>query len=87
MTIWKYPLPQKEQFALRMPKRANLLTVQLQDGVPTLWAMVDPSEDYTERDFVIVGTGHCIDVPRREYIGTWQMGSYVWHLFDAGEKM
>jgi hypothetical protein len=81
-TIWKYTIPIEDSFALNMPREATSLHVDMQAGVPTLWALVDTTAPNEERIFHIVGTGH--EVPRYTcYVGTFQMGMFVWHLWEG----
>jgi hypothetical protein len=55
----------------------------MQHGVPCLWALVDPEQDYTDRTIDIIVTGHdIVDLFTRTYIGTVQQGPLVWHVFE-----
>jgi hypothetical protein len=65
-----------------MPDKAEILTVQLQNGSPWIWALVDTSEELVERNFNIVGTGWELEEFNHKYITTFQNGSYVWHVFE-----
>jgi len=68
-----------------MPKGAEVLCVQMQDGIPCMWAMVDTSTMERERRlFRILGTGHPADNDVGKYVGTYQMmgGSLVFHVFE-----
>lgn len=70
-----------------MPKGATLLTIQMQQDVPTLWALVDPNEiEQTPQIINTVGTGQDTDAPGK-YIGTYQRaeGVLVFHVFAATE--
>lgn len=82
-TIWKFPLSVSDKQVIAMPKGANILTVQSQNGVGCIWAEVSPRADIKRRTFLTVGTGH--DVPRdaRKYVGTYQSGPFVWHVYEA----
>ena len=54
-----------------------------------LWALVDTDEGrMVRRMFRIYGTGRKIREPRRNlnYIGTVQIGSFVWHIFERKPK-
>lgn len=85
MTIWKYAvrLDAPGAFHLQMPVGADVLTVQLQDGAPMLWAMVNPDARTIQRSFRVVGTGwDNEDFTGCRYVGTWQKDSLVWHLFE-----
>lgn len=82
--IWKYTIT---RFActVRMPRRARVLSVEMQGGEPRIWVLVDLSEPLVDYHFRVVGTGHeqsgLFDA---KYIGTWQDGPMVWHLFLEG---
>ena len=83
--IYKYPLAPGHT-ELRMPKGAQVLTVQLQNGNPCMWVKVDPGAEQEDRAFDVYGTGHDMpDDPRMIYVGTFQMdrGALVWHVFDS----
>lgn len=69
-----------------MPFGAEILSFQVQDERPVIWAAVDPAQPLELRQFRIVGTGHSMERSHKgllEYIGTvqWEMG-LVWHLFE-----
>lgn len=79
-SIWKFPLAEE----IEMPKKAKVLTVQVQRDIPCIWAVVDPSADREVRRFVIVGTGHSMN-RKGPYIGTFQLegGALVFHVFEV----
>lgn len=67
-----------------MPVGAKILTVQVQNGIPCMWAMVDPDASTEEVTIRVHGTGHPIcDSAKLEYIGTFQIygGGLVFHVF------
>lgn len=86
--VWKYPLPfglgMSDVFPLSLPERAPILTIQLQQGVPTLWALVDSDRASATRWFRVAGTGHPIEQTILGYAGTWQWSDLglVFHLFE-----
>ena len=88
--IWKFPLTwvaatsSPEFPTIIMPKDGKILTLQVQDHIPALWVLVNPTNDHEERHFQVVGTGHT--VPDGVYVGTWQDLFYVWHLFEIGGR-
>lgn len=85
-TIYKYPLTVTGHNALRMPKGAEVLTVQMQHGVPCLWVLVDTDAPECERVLRIYGTGHPIsDDENALYVGTFQLsgGAFVFHVFEV----
>lgn len=84
-SIWKFQLETVDGQTLKMPKGANIFTVQTQNEIPCLWALVDPDADKEERIIEIFGTGHPInDEIDRIYIGTYQLmkGSFIGHVFE-----
>lgn len=81
-TIWKFGLGLQNLNVIEMPPGAQLLDVQLQEGMLCLWAKVQPSEQTVARYIWMAGTGHV--APPGEYIATVQVGPYVWHFFDGG---
>jgi len=89
-TIYKYQLKTDEGVQeIPMPTGARILTVALQNGIPTLWVEVDPDEEPDARRFCIYPTGQPIGVENpvdRNYIGTFQIGglidTLVGHVFE-----
>ena len=87
-TIWKYTLPRDGQTIKIHEYIVEVLHIAAQDGVPTLWAIVDPDrprDGYTE--VVAWGTGWPLpdDVYHEcDYWGTCEDGyGYIWHYFAA----
>lgn len=83
-TIWKFDVPIRDEFGLLMPKDAEILKLDLQDGLPKMWALVDPENLKKERFFIGRGTGHPINESNIRYVGTVVMrdGRFVLHLFE-----
>lgn len=82
MQILKYPLKEAEEQNVMLPAGAVPLSVQSQNGIPTLWAMVDPSKEKEARKVYIVGTGNEVNPVHLVYISTVQMpNGFVWHFF------
>jgi len=79
-TIYKYTLNSKD-CTLQLPKGAEILTVQLQNENPTLWALVNPITVTEERYICIVGTGWQVE-DNMKYITTYMDGYFVWHVFE-----
>lgn len=84
-TIWKYPLEVKDELTVRMPRGARPLCVQVQNGVPCLWALVDSdASDPEDVRLAWRGTGHdCAGLTVREYVGSVQLfgEKLIFHLF------
>ena len=86
-TIWKFPVPPENRFALTMPRGAEVLTVQTQFGAPYMWAIVSPGRQTETRQFHVVCTGEPIPPTAHSYVGTFQLaklgGAFVGHLFEC----
>jgi hypothetical protein len=70
-----------------VPKNASFLDIQLQNGNPVLWVLVNADEEFVERHVQFFWTGRPAEEARIEnYIGTIQSqgGLMVWHLFEVG---
>ncbi|MFA5376381.1 MAG: hypothetical protein WC455_11605 [Dehalococcoidia bacterium] len=83
-TIYKYPIPFKDWFRLQLPADAEILSVQVQRGIPCIWALVRVGNPLTIRHFRMVGTGYPITDGDLHYIGTVQVAdeTLVFHLFE-----
>jgi hypothetical protein len=86
-TIWKFQFEVADIFVIEMPKDAEILTIQSQNGNPCMWALVNPEEEKEERHFEMYGTGHDIYYDMgvdRQYIGSFQMlsGDLIFHIFE-----
>ena len=83
-TIWKYPITDSPYQKIEMPLNAEILCVQLQDNIPTLWALVETENPkksfyvftYYTGDYWINEKGKY-----RKYIGTYQLTGLVHHVF------
>ncbi len=82
-SIFKYSLTDGVVY---MPKDAEILKVGMQDGIPCLWAMVDPHGEREMRYFTALGTGMLIPDDWR-YVGTLFDRQYVWHVFETKERV
>lgn len=86
-TIYKYTLDTTSVQKIPMPAFARVLTIQMQRGVPVLWALVEINATMRDRVFETILTGHAIQSGhKREYIGTYQIGTdRVFHVFELIE--
>lgn len=89
-TIWKFPFTVSDEVRVDMPARAQVLSVQLQNGQPTMWALVDPEARLVTHRFRVFGTGHPVPfgIITAQFVGTFQMhgGALVFHLFSDGTE-
>jgi len=81
--IYKYPIEVNDYPVIKMPKESTILKVDVQKGVPCLWALVDDANAHDNRYFYLYPTGAEIDFGKK-YIGSFQMlgGDLVFHLFE-----
>lgn len=78
MRVFKYQLRVEDVQTIWLPKGAELLTVQTQQGTPCLWALVDEQAPTEERTILMYGTGHPVHVSTgRHHDG----GAFVFHAF------
>lgn len=84
MIVGKYALALEDNQIIEMPENANILTVQMQNGKPHLWATINIKERLVKRKFKIIGTGQEFDEHGLRYIGTFQLyaGDLIFHLFE-----
>ena len=84
-TIFKFPVQFDPHQSLFIQDGVTLLTVQMNFGKPTLWALVDPVKPRIYRHIEMYGTGAPIPAEVGMYLGTVQyenaMGTYVYHFF------
>ena len=58
MRIWKWKLEATDVQTIEVPAGAKLLDVQMQSGLPNLWALCDENAPSTPRRIAIYGTGN-----------------------------
>lgn len=90
MKIYKYPIALESQQRVKMPAEAQILTLQMQNGQPCIWALVDENASLVPRTICTYGTGRQMPTEKAEighYIGTYQLeaGALVFHVFDRME--
>jgi len=84
--IWKFNLKVADRQVLKAPPMIPL-TVQLQYGMPCLWAIVSVDEAEIEMPIIMRGTGWETDSEKLDmatklrYLGTVQVNGFVWHYF------
>ena len=81
MVVWKFTI-KEPKMKLMMPAGSKIVSIQAKDGDPQIWAICDPLEKLTERNFVAIRTG--IDPIERtyEFIATVQINDLVFHIFE-----
>lgn len=88
-TVLKFPLGAANITRIKMPKGSNILSVQLHEGTPHIWALVDTEAKQMEmRTIAIFETGKPLFKDAKRYIGTFQIPTplsrtdYVAHVFE-----
>ena len=83
--VWKYQLQITDNQELKIPNNSDILSFDIQNGIPCIWVLVTPIYRKVVRRFSLYGTGHDIkygDGKDRVFIGTIQTGPSVFHLFE-----
>lgn len=84
-TIYKYQLA-GSYIRIRAPIE-KFLSVQLQNGITTVWAIVNPEVEEQTYLLYKVGTGWPLKGIRGTYLGTVQdWENQVWHVFAGVAK-
>lgn len=95
-TIYKYPVNRNPNFSIEMPAGSHILSVQMQiDQIQrgkdkaVMWVLVDTEKPLIERQFCLTTTGQEITHHPNGliYIGTFQDGKFVGHLFEVKKIM
>ena len=79
--IWEFPLVIEDVQIIELPRNYEILTIQVQNGIACLWAMVSPEVPKEKIIIEIIGTGELISIAGRQYIGTVQLFELVFHVF------
>lgn len=87
-TIWKYPMPismfrgrPDSHMNIYVPSDYRVLSVQMQNGEPTMWCEVDPEAANVNQTVYVVGTGMELPDKKVRHIGSVIDGSFVWHFY------
>ena len=83
-TIWKYNIDTIDRQTIQMPRNAEILTVQTQNGSPCLWVRVNTSSPDEIRKIEICGTGRELPKSSWSYIGTYEIAGDAlgYHVFE-----
>lgn len=81
--LWKWRL-KAPRSTVRMPECARVLSVQVIDGVPHVWALCDPKRKLVARTFDICGAGLPVQEGKNIYVGYFSLleGSVIFHVFE-----
>lgn len=79
--ILQYELSLTFSQEIEMPKGAEILCVQMYEGVPHMWVKADPDASLVARKFLAFGTYNTLHGPLK-YIATYQVNYHVINLFE-----
>jgi hypothetical protein len=84
-TVYKYRLPLDEAFTIDLPRAAQLLSIQVQDGDAVLYALVDTEFESVSVEFRQVLTGQALPDVALNYIGSYRfrLDGLVYHIFEV----
>lgn len=86
LKVFKYPIPINDDFEMKLPRGAQILHIDSQQGQPMLWALVDPGALKETRRFRFAGTGHEIIENPENLIhrGTFKLhgDALIFHIFE-----
>ena len=83
--IYKFPFALSDKTVITMPRSAQILCVQVQAGLPCIWALIREIDGPTiDRTYTTYGTGHQHEAITGRYVGTYQLdgGALVFHVFE-----
>jgi len=81
--IFKYPLLEIPSQIVTMHQGSRILSIQVQNRILCIWALVDEDMPLKKHKILIFGTGQEIDTEFiLTFMGTVQMGNFVWHVFE-----
>jgi hypothetical protein len=86
--IFKFSFSIEDEFKISISEGSEVLTIQIQGGVPRMWVIVDTDAPSVYRYFCMRRTGHAFKGNEGKYIGTFQLdnGTLVFHVFEERKK-
>jgi hypothetical protein len=83
ITIHKYEFELGPEIEIEMPEFSKIISVQLLNEKPVMWAIVDTHRPLVKRKFTAVWTGEELNAfySMRHHIATIQ-DIHVWHIFE-----
>ena len=83
--VWKFPLEQVPAQVIEIPAGSELLSIEVQNGIPCIYALVDPKEKNKKLIWIdVVGTGDQIVIESgMRFMKTVMLhnGDAVFHIF------
>jgi len=88
--IWEFRIHITDKPLVAIPEEHEILCFQVQEGRPYIWALINRNSPIIQKRFRLLGTGNPIDaninLTSKDYIGTIQLGVFVWHLFENSHQ-
>lgn len=81
--VYKYHLGIHPRTSIALPVGAKFLHAGQQTHEYFMWFEVDSTALVEDRIFTVHGTGHDITSPYDVWLGTFQDGPYVWHVYES----
>lgn len=82
-TIWKFPIQVTDFQYIEMPEWATILYAGLDtNSIPCIWALVNTLTSTEHRKIYVFGTNNPIIDSDIIYIGSFNQGQFVWHVFE-----
>ena len=81
--IYKYELPVDGGIIAIKQCIIKILNIREQNGIPVMWAIVDPDDEVVEPlKIIAIGTGWELPTGLEDYLGTAQDEyGFIWHYF------
>jgi len=88
-TIHKFEIPRASRFSIDMDPLGRVLSVQMQNGRPHMWVLLNSEMKKRKRHFYMFGTGDEVPNLELKFLATIQMDeatfvgrNLVMHLFE-----
>ena len=85
--IFKYEITITDEQSIGLPTGAKILHSGLDpNGMPCIWAEVEPDNPIEMRKILVKGTGHPFNEDEGmiiNYIGTFNADPFVWHTYEV----
>jgi hypothetical protein len=83
-TIWKQPIELTARQVVKFPSGAAILTAGIDpQGVPCVWAAVDPTQPIVDVPVLMIGTGELMPDDSM-FVGMIVAGDSVAHILQEG---
>lgn len=80
--IYKYQLSIVDIQSFIIPRDSKILSVDVQNGIPCIWVLVDTDNENIVCSIAMVGTGNLTNhIEGYNFLGTFQKDWFVGHVF------